>query len=83
MGLAVMWVKAPYVRDGRIASYSGMQSLRLLLRREMSGAAACAAPANIESPGGPPSQAINLTVSGSLSVAGLLASTAYFAWWEV
>lgn len=31
----------------------------------------------------PPGQAINLTVSGSLSVAGLLASTAYFAWWEV
>ncbi|MDQ0173989.1 hypothetical protein [Paenibacillus tundrae] len=31
----------------------------------------------------PPGQSINLTVSGSLSVAGLLASTAYFAWWEV
>ncbi|MBE7681884.1 hypothetical protein [Paenibacillus sp. P13VS] len=53
MGLAVMRVKARYVRDGRIASYSGMQNLRLPLRREMSGAAACAAPANIESsPGG-------------------------------
>ncbi|MFS0872439.1 hypothetical protein AB3N00_20980 [Paenibacillus xylanilyticus] len=31
----------------------------------------------------PPGQSINLTVSGSLSVGGLLASTAYFAWWEV
>ncbi|MDR6723001.1 hypothetical protein J2W91_001453 [Paenibacillus amylolyticus] len=31
----------------------------------------------------PAGQSINLTVSGSLSVAGLLASTAYFAWWEV
>ncbi|WP_366347677.1 hypothetical protein [Paenibacillus amylolyticus] len=31
----------------------------------------------------PPDQAINLTVSGSLSVGGLMASTAYFAWWEV
>lgn len=31
----------------------------------------------------PPGQAINLSVSGSLSVGGLLASTAYFAWWEV
>jgi len=31
----------------------------------------------------PPGQAINLNVSGSLSVGGLLASTAYFAWWEV
>ncbi|NUU77174.1 hypothetical protein [Paenibacillus xylanilyticus] len=31
----------------------------------------------------PPGQSINLTVSGSLTVGGLLASTAYFAWWEV
>ncbi|WP_339238560.1 hypothetical protein MKX40_29020 [Paenibacillus sp. FSL R5-0517] len=31
----------------------------------------------------PPGQAINLSVSGSLSVGGLLASTAYFTWWEV
>jgi hypothetical protein len=31
----------------------------------------------------PPGQAINLSVSGSLSVGGLMASTAYFAWWEV
>ncbi|PQP84371.1 hypothetical protein C0Q44_07275 [Paenibacillus sp. PCH8] len=31
----------------------------------------------------PPNQAINLSVSGSLTVGGLMASTAYFAWWEV
>ncbi|CAI6080598.1 hypothetical protein PAECIP112173_02940 [Paenibacillus sp. JJ-100] len=31
----------------------------------------------------PPGQAINLSVTGSLSVAGLLASTTYFTWWEV
>lgn len=30
----------------------------------------------------PPGQAINMTVSGSLSVGGLMASTSYFAWWE-
>lgn len=30
----------------------------------------------------PPGQAINLTVTGSLSVAGLLASTTYLTWWE-
>lgn len=29
-----------------------------------------------------PGQAINLSVTGSLSVAGLLASTTYFTWWE-
>ncbi|MEI2282968.1 hypothetical protein [Paenibacillus polysaccharolyticus] len=31
----------------------------------------------------PPGQAINLSVTGSLTVAGLLASTTYFTWWEV
>ncbi|CAM2793484.1 hypothetical protein P4H27_22445 [Paenibacillus taichungensis] len=30
----------------------------------------------------PPGQSINLSVSGSLSVGGLMASTSYFSWWE-
>ncbi|KOY14475.1 hypothetical protein [Paenibacillus xylanivorans] len=31
----------------------------------------------------PPGQSINLSISGSLTVGGLMASTSYFAWWEV